>query len=446
MGPLLSRILLVVLLIPVLILTAWCGIKIHQLSSTRAGIKKDYSEVNNIQHGLLSVNIWRENITEIVEGQIEAFELNQKHEKLLRQQLDQILHSIVNQAEGIMMEKQKTLGGKIKKAAFKTFVNMDKVRKRIPEFTQTIMNEIKKPESKEKLKLITKEKLNEYAKKTYDSLITETDFKPLLKKYNVSEIEDFNQVTQERIAVLQSKTYTFTYTILASMMVLLLAWLLVLGHKHLYTSLFIVCVVFALILLWLGLSSPMIEIDARIKEMNFLLVGKHLVFNDQVLFYESKSILQVVHILITRGKPDSTLVGFLLLLFSVLFPVLKLLFTKIYLLGKDKWKQYKIVQFFVFKAGKWSMADVMVVAIFMAYIGFKGILDDQLEGMNIKTKSLASIATNQTSLQPGFILFVAYVLFGLLLGVILKRITAKEYRPVIRKGMLKRKKDFDDDL
>ena len=69
------------------------------------------------------------------------------------------------------------------------------------------------------------------------------------------------------------------------------------------------------------------------------------------------------------------------------------------------------------------MADVMVVAIFMAYIGFKGILDSQLTGLNLMTPSIASITTNQTSLQPGFILFIGFVLFSLILSVILKRIS-----------------------
>ena len=72
------------------------------------------------------------------------------------------------------------------------------------------------------------------------------------------------------------------------------------------------------------------------------------------------------------------------------------------------------------------MADLMVVAIFMAYIGFKGILDSQMDHLNVKTKNLATIATNETSLQPGVILFVWYVIFGLVLGAILKKITLKE--------------------
>ncbi len=76
------------------------------------------------------------------------------------------------------------------------------------------------------------------------------------------------------------------------------------------------------------------------------------------------------------------------------------------------------------------MADVMVIAIFMAYVGFKGILDNQLKLLNYDTPSLNSIATNLTSLQPGFILFVAFVMFGLVLSEILKRISKKKKTPV----------------
>ena len=49
-----------------------------------------------------------------------------------------------------------------------------------------------------------------------------------------------------------------------------------------------------------------------------------------------------------------------------------------------------------------------------------------MASLNLKTDSLASISTNETTLQPGFILFFAFVLFGLILSVILQKITAAE--------------------
>jgi hypothetical protein len=66
------------------------------------------------------------------------------------------------------------------------------------------------------------------------------------------------------------------------------------------------------------------------------------------------------------------------------------------------------------------MADVMVVAIFMAYIGFNGILDNQMSDLNFHSGGFTSIATNHTALQPGYLVFVGFVLFGLILSQILK--------------------------
>ena len=249
----------------------------------------------------------------------------------------------------------------------------------------------------------------------------------LLAKYDAADIPEFNTKVAGTIDALQEQIYLYSFAMIACLTLFLLVWVVFRNKKELYTPLFTMSVLLALVVLGVGLTAPMIEIDARINELNFELIGKHVIFNDQVIFYQSKSILDVVHILVTAGKTDSVFVGILILIFSVLFPITKLLCTKIYLLGNEKWKKNGLIRFFAFKSGKWSMADVMVVAIFMAYIGFKGILDNQMRHLNVKTKSLATIATNETSLQPGFILFIAYVIFGLILGVILKKITTETF-------------------
>jgi len=97
--------------------------------------------------------------------------------------------------------------------------------------------------------------------------------------------------------------------------------------------------------------------------------------------------------------------------------------TEVFLIGKSKWRHNAVVKWLVFKSAKWSMADVMVVAIFMSFVGFSGILDTQLQILNMETQSVSSIATNLTSLQPGFIIFLAFVLYSLILSAILKKIT-----------------------
>jgi len=420
----LYQFLLVLALTPVLIYAAWCGFNIHKYSHERAQIRKDYSELNNIQYGLLSVDAWKENIFDIVDTQIQQFEFSEQQEDTLKKELNKVLGALVNKAERVATKKQTTLKGKITKFAVKNFVDVDAYKKRVPEFSQTIIEELKKPGSKDRLRFLAQNKLKEFAAKTHDSIDNTAKLQAILDKYHAASIQEFNKKIDTKINSLQVKTYNYTFILIGCLTLFLLLWIVYRNRRNMYTPLFTMSVLMALITLIIGLGAPMIEIDARIKELSFELIGKHLIFNDQVIFYQSKSIIDVVHILITNGKADSIFVGILILIFSVIFPITKLLSTKIYLLGNEKWKKNKVIYFFAFKSGKWSMADVMVVAIFMAYIGFKGILDNQLKHLNLKTKSLETIATNETSLQPGFILFIAYVIFGLILGVILKKITS----------------------
>lgn len=67
------------------------------------------------------------------------------------------------------------------------------------------------------------------------------------------------------------------------------------------------------------------------------------------------------------------------------------------------------------------MADVMVVAIFMAYIGFNGIITSQFGQLSSAGQELVILTTNGTSLQPGYYLFLTYTLLALFLSGFLTR-------------------------
>ena len=207
---------------------------------------------------------------------------------------------------------------------------------------------------------------------------------------------------------------------------ILILWWLIRNRKDLYTPLYIMSILSALILLIVGLTTTMIQIDARIQEMDFYLLGQNITFKNQVLFFQSKSILDVVEVLLKTGKLDSQIVGVLILAFSILFPMMKLLSTGIYILDQKKWAKNKFIYYFAFKSGKWSMADVMVVAILMTYIGFNGIVNSTLSDLNLNNGTISSITTNNTAIQPGYIIFIGFVLYGFTLSSILKKITKEK--------------------
>lgn len=421
---------LVLFVLVLLVVAAIAGIRVHGLSDQQKAIKRDYSAVNNISFGILSVSRWRDLLVNAVEKQIDSFQLSRPEQDSLEKEIEVVLNGLIDKADSIMRRPKKSLGGKIRQLAFKVFIKPKDLHKETPVFAHKIMAEVMAPRSRHRLSYVAKGKLEDMGQQTYDSAYTiqRTQSDSIFRKYNVSNLDDFNKVTGGQLAVIHQQLFITVAVMLAALLLLSLLWYLVRRRRELYRPLFILSILMAFIFLITGLTSVMIELDARIDALNFHLIGETISFKNQVIFFQSKSIVDVVVLLIRTGKYDSILVGALILCFSIVFPISKLASTGLYINGSRPWMRGRVVHYFAFYSGKWSMADVMVVAIFMSYIGFNGILNDQMSDLNINTSSFTSIATNRTSLQPGYVVFVAFVLFGLLLSQLLQRMSTKEER------------------
>ena len=405
-----------------LALTAWFGIAVHRFTSERTAIKIDTSTVNSIQYGLLSVDLWKDRIAEIVSGDMGDFALSPGQENDLKKVIANVLQALITETDGLLHKRRKTLSEKIQKIVINSFIDMSDIRKRVPALTQSIIDEMKKPTNSRKLKHLAQTQLDKYADESYDNNRDPGPLNRILVKYQTTSPEEFNKKTQGLISALESQAAVYNYAMLGSALLFLGVWWSVRKDPAVQTLLYTFAAAFAFVFLITAVTTPMMEIDAKINKVDILLVGKHLVFQDQVLFYRSKSILQVVKTMLDAGGANAMLVGVLILVFSILFPILKLISSEWVLLGGDRIRKNKWVHFFAFKSGKWSMADVMVIAIFMAYLGFDGILKSQLQSLNIKTESLECVSTSGTALQPGFILFVVFVVFGMFLSFMLERI------------------------
>jgi len=419
---------LLILVTVLLIAAAICGSRIHELSERQKTIKRDYSLLNNVSYGVLSVSRWRDLVVTAVGHQIENFTLTKPERDSLRKEIRGLLDALIDKADSIMNRPQKTLGGKIRKLAFKTFVKPENLHKETPAFADKIMTEVLRPRSKARLSTIAKDKLEDLGQQTYDSAENQQkkQFDSVFQFYHVTSLDRFDAQTTKELAVLRHRMYMYVAAMLVSLVLLLGIWYWLHKRRDLHKILFTLSIIMAFIFLLTGLTSVMIEIDARIDHLDFQIVGETVSFKDQVIFFQSKSIVDVVLLLFRTGKYDSILVGALILCFSIVFPISKLISTGIWIAGQEgSWTKGKVVHYFAFHSGKWSMADVMVVAIFMAYIGFNGILNDQMKYLNFHTPVFSSIATNRTSLQPGYIIFVSYVLFGLILSQLLQWIDKK---------------------
>lgn len=421
-----SKLLLILGLSVLLASEAYFGVQLYVLSHQQKEIKEDYSEINNIMHGLFSADQWKDEVAGIIKHQVRHFTMTRKQKRQLQLEVEEIILALIKKAEALVDKPTKTVSGKLKKFAIKTFVNTDKIKAQVPDFARTVIAKVDDPANKKKMSSMAMGKFQQIQKTGYidsTSAVNTTLNRTMYKKYHVSSRDEFNQKVISSLAKIKTVTYNYCFGMLGCIAVVLAMWWIFRKRGDLHATLFVMSLLFAFILLAVGLTASMIEVDARIRSLDFVLLGEHVVFKNQVLFFQSKSILDVVKILISQAGIDSILVGALILIFSILFPIMKLSSTGIHLLGKKSIAENKFIKYFAFQSGKWSMADVIVIAIMMTYIGLNGLLENQLSSLNIKSDFLTIITTNNTALQPGFIIFISFVLYGLILSTILKYIT-----------------------
>ena len=151
--------------------------------------------------------------------------------------------------------------------------------------------------------------------------------------------------------------------------------------KRQHPQYFIATLIFiALAALHLGLFAPMLEIAAFETDLTIpikvetgvlsLKFNREQVFEGDLFFYyQSKS---VVELITTLFKQSNYVVGIAILLFSVLLPIAKIITTLLVLLKRSLFHN-PIVYFISSKTSKWSMADVFVVAVFLAYLAFNNM-------------------------------------------------------------------------
>ena len=403
--------------------SAILGTKLYKNSVTGKHYKKDFFKVNQMKYGLFNGENWTWQLENIIEKQIDSFSFSPRNKAVLHEQISIMMNKLLTQIDQILHEKQDKFSDNVKYKVFNSLVDINDFRDDVPRLANTLIAELDKCKNKEKVKGLLKEKVGNIL--SNDDIFVVPDREVYYKIYGVKNLSEFNKTIKERTTVLEAEQKKLGYMLISLMALTLLAWFYIIRSKSLklYSPSFMFSVLISFVNLFIGISLPMIEIDARIGVLDLELMSSHIQFYDQIIFFQSKSILDVVLTLIENGKADTVFVGVLILAFSILFPVGKLISATCYLFMKNK--KNRFIKFMAFKSGKWSMADVMVVAIFMAYVGFQGILNDQLSNINIHEDKVNLLSTNKSNLQVGFVIFVSFVLFNLILSSILKRITTE---------------------
>jgi hypothetical protein len=293
-------------------------------------------------------------------------------------------------------------------------IDFNKIRANIPEYAEAIMSDLEDEENIDALRNNILENIDQWILVT-DSTEKVTPQTITLAKYGCVDATACSEQLRSEIRFVQERLWI--YTALAMIFAVLIFSILFFaenGKLPLYGL-----AVTSIMLLMGGLLLPMLDLKAGLDDIEFRIMDQTIFFGEQVLFFQSKSIVDVIRTLFQSGTFNGILVGFLILLFSVLFPVSKLIASLIFILSERR-PENKWMNFLVFKSGKWSMADVFVVAVFMAFLGFSGLIDSQLANLP-QNENFHSISFNASVFQPGFLWFIAFCLSGLFLSVAIQK-------------------------
>lgn len=381
--------------------------------------KNDYAELNSVKYGLLSIDEWKRQVTEILAEEIDKLYLSKANERVLRKHVEVLLNTLIDKVDKqIREENSSSAEGRITQSFINIFINLDEIKKGIPEYADAVIHEMTKSKTRRQIKSVLNKQLEQYSDQTFDIQDT-PQLSRILLSNDARDIEGARIKLNEEISV--KDKLIFKEAILLIILCVIPFAIFGFSKQPLAPFLYIHLVLSLIMLLIVGVTTPTIDMEATISQMSFMLIGHPIHFENQVLYFQSKSILDVFWIMITHKDIQMKLVGILLITFSIVFPLLKLASSLGYYYNYRHARNNSAIKFFVFKSGKWSMADVMVVAIFMAYIGFNGIITSQLGHLRSAGQEMVILTTNATALQPGYYLFLTYTLLALILSGFLTR-------------------------
>jgi hypothetical protein len=388
--------------------------------SSRRVLRAQLAEISHARYGLLNASRWVELIVPILDAKIDALDLNAANPSSLRPTVENALYRLLDDVKAKMAPKpsDNSAGGLFGQGnALMANLMIGALRPHVPEYAGMVLAELQRPENKEALKKYIRGVLAEGAKSTFSGVDMRW-YSSILKQNGCADGARCQQVLAARIQEADTRITRDYLAVLAAGAAAFA--LLIIGRKVLGRPSIVVLMLFCIVLLVGGVVTPMIEVEAKITHLGMTFLGQPIAFDNQVLYFQSKSVLEVFHTLITMGRPDMWIVGVLVLMFSIVFPALKMVTLSLCLGWPVLLRRSRLARFFALESSKWSMADVMALAIFMSFVAFNGLIANTMTGLQ-STGAQLVIPTDSSKILPGYALFIGFCLASLFLSKKLER-------------------------
>ncbi len=389
-----------ILLLPAI----WFSWKTVDGLEARRLMRTDLAEIENVRYGILSADQWRTIIGPMLNAQIDHLDFKGQS-KNLRPQVQRALNALLDKIDatkpgglqGMMVSKM-----------------IESLRPKVPEYTDVVMAQLVNQGTQKSFKDSIRGVLNNAVANTFGNTDM-TTYNAILKHYGCSSGAACEQTLGTKIAAADTQLNRCYLTVLASAALAFL--LLMVGKSTLSRAAVVVLMLFCIAMLAGGVLSPMLEVEVRVTKIDATLLGTPIEFQQQSLYYRSKTVFEVFQTLIEMNRPEMKVVGVLVILFSVVFPTLKMLALVAGLFRPALLRTNRFVKLLAFELSKWSMADVMVLAIFMSFVAFNGVIGSAFDGLrSVPNVQQVLIPTDASKILPGYYLFIGFCVSSILLS------------------------------
>ncbi len=383
---------------------------IINLESEQKVIKEEVASQRNAANGIFNPNIWKQKVLEIVKTRIDSTDLNLYSEQVGIWTL-KIYNSAVSSTrkKGLFPDYKGDISLNNTFAWFEELINRGKDKTGIWVGDQLVPKIIAE----------AKKEVRENEQSLKDSLYTY-----IFNESNPDssfEIETFMRseiVSKAKSVPMRQKridNYVTIFLIISLLFLIIGYFLKKNSGEQLKHLLLINIQIIAIACLIIGITTSMLEIIAELKNVKFSILGSQIHFFNQVIYYQRKSIIDVATVIYNTAP----FVSIFVILFSIVFPTTKTILLSLSIFNKKIMKN-KVIYFIITNIGKWSMADVFIVALFLAYFGFNAIIENQMNRITDLEDIKILVNTSKTSLQIGFYFFLSYVIISLVGGTYYK--------------------------
>jgi hypothetical protein len=385
---------------------------------SRRKLRGELAEISHVRYGLLNADQWVARLVPILNAQIDSIDLT-ANQAALRPVVEKALYRLLDDVKDKMSAKPAQpaqpaagLAGMLQGNAMIANMMIGGLRPHVPEYTGVVLAQLGSQDTKDAVKKYIRGVLADGARNTFSDA-DKSWYNTILQEHGCADV----RACQDKLgAMIRDQQTTVLERSAAVLLACAAGFILLLSRRgKLRRSSTIVLLLFCITLLVGGVVTPMIEVEAKITELKMTFLGSPIAFTDQVLYFQSKSVLEVFRALIDANRPDMYAVGILVLMFSIVFPTLKLIASSLALYRPGLLERSLIVKFFALESSKWSMADVMALAIFMAFVAFNGLIPNTMAGLAGGGAQLA-IPTNGSRILPGYYIFIGFCLASLFLG------------------------------